>query len=403
LYYSSMPDWKYVSNWYHDLSYSKFNSDYVLKETVAALLKGKENIDPLEKVKIFYSYILENISYSSVSFLHSNYIPQKASRTITTRLGDCKDVSTLFVAMCHEAGISANLVLISTRNNGDKTMPLPSISFNHCIAQLNLNNKTYYLELTDNKLPFGAALAVDLKSDILPVPFVDNTIGDNLITMDMPFRPKNRTKRIHNITLSNKDMLISRKSVYFESFASSLRDSYRNIGSEEQLKKISQVIASDFTVPTKVTDLKFTNLDNLEDSMSIEYKVEIRNILQDVAGMKIVNLPWTEKFASLDAVTEETRKYPLEFWSYLPDDLNSEVMNFTLPTGKSFVEIPQDIHFECANADYHLTFNTKTPGMVIIRRTFERKTEKVTTQEYSAFRNFINQVSESDNKQYAIK
>ena len=403
LYYSSMPDWKYVSNWYHDLSYSKFNTDYVLKETVATLLKGKENIDPLEKVKIFYSYILENISYSSVSFLHSNFIPQKASRTITTRLGDCKDVSTLFVAMCHEAGISANLVLISTRNNGNNMMPLPSINFNHCIAQLNLNNKTYYLELTDNKLPFGAALAVDLKSEILPVPFVDNTIGDKLLKMDMPFRPKNSTKRIHNITLSNRDMLISRKSVYFASFASSLRDSYRNIGSEEQLKKISQVIASDFTVPIKVTDLKFTNLDNLEDSMSIEYKVEIKNILQDVAGMKIVNLPWTEKFASLDAVTEETRNYPLEFWSYLQDDLNSEVMNITLPTGKSFVEIPQDIHFECTNADYHLTFNTKIPGMVIIHRTFERKTEQVTTQEYSAFRDFINHVSESDNKQYAIK
>jgi predicted Zn-dependent protease len=403
LYYSSMPDWKYVSNWYHDLSYSKFNTDYVLKETVANLLKGKENLSPLEKAKIFYYYVLENISYSNVSFLHSNFIPQKASRTITTRLGDCKDVSTLFVALCHEADIKANLVLISTRNYGNSTLPLPSVNFNHCIAQLNLDGKTYYLELTDNKLPFGAAHVIDLKSDILPIPFVDDNTGDKLIKMDMPFRPKNIVNREHSVTISDKDMLIARKSVYFESFASLLRNRYRNIGTEEQLKQISQSVASNFTVPIKVTDLKFTNLDNLVDSMAIEYNLSIKNLIQDVAGMKIFNLPWTEKFSSLDVVTEETRKYPLEFWSFLNDDMNSEVMNVILPKGKAFVEIPQNVYFDCANASYQLTFNTKTPGKVIIHRIFQRKTEQVMPQEYTAFRNFINKVSESDNKQYAIK
>ncbi|MDD4971371.1 MAG: DUF3857 domain-containing protein [Paludibacter sp.] len=403
LYYSSMPDWKYVSNWYHDLSYSKFNTDYVLKETVSNLLQGKENLNSLEKVKIFYNYILENITYSNVSFLHSNFIPQKASRTITTRLGDCKDVSTLFVALCHEVGIDANLVLISTRNNGNNTMPLPSVNFNHCIAQLELDHKTYYLELTDGKLPFGAALTLDLKSDILPIPFNDNTIGDKLLSMDMPFRPKNLVRREHTIQLQNKDMQVSRKSVYFESFASTLRRAYRNIGSEEQMKKMSQSVASDFTVPIKVTDLKFTNLDNLEDSMTIQYNLEIKNIIQEVAGMKILNLPWTGKFSSLDVVAEESRVYPLELWSFMNDDLNSEVMNITLPKGKTFVEIPKDVHIDCKNASYQLTFDTKTPGVVMIQRHFTRKTEQVTPQEYSAFRDFIHQVSESDNKQYAIK
>jgi len=282
-------------------------------------------------------------------------------------------------------------------------MPLPSVNFNHCIAQLNLDNKTYYLELTDNKLPFGAALTLDLKADILPIPFVDNSAGDKLLSMEMPFRPKNMVRRVHDITLINKDIQIARKSVYYESNASALRRSYRNVGSEEQQKKISQVVASDFTVPIKVTGLKFTNLDNLEDSMSIEYNLDIKNIIQEVAGMKILNLPWTGKFASLDIVTEETRKYPLELWSFMNDDFNSEVMNITLPKSKTFVEIPQNAFYECANASYQLTFDTGTPGMVIIHRNFTRKTEQVTPEEYTSFRDFIHQVSESDNKQYAIK
>jgi predicted Zn-dependent protease len=402
-YCSSIPNWRYVSDWYKDLTYSKFNTDYVLKETVASILKNKENSSQIEKAKLFYNYILENISYSNVAFLHSNFVPQKASRTITTRLGDCKDVSTLFVALCNEVGIKANLVLISTRNNGNKTMPLPSVEFNHCIAQLNLDNKTYYLELTDNKLPFGSALTIDLKSQILPIPFTNESYGDKLLNMDMPFRLKNSIKRFHNITLSNSDLIISRKSVYVAEIASSLRETYRDIGSDEQLKHMSQAVASDFTVPIKITDLTFQNLDNLQDSLMINYKVEVKNVLQTVAGMKILNLPWTEKISSLEVVTSEARKYPIEFWSYMMEDINNEEINITLPTGKKFVELPVDVSFDCANASYKLTFDTRNPGKIIGHRTMIRKSEQITPAEYPAFRDFINRVSESDNKSYAIK
>jgi len=403
LYISSVPDWKFVSDWYKDLTTSKFNSDFVLKETVSNLLKGKENISELEKAKLFYNYILENITYSDVSFLHSNFIPQKASRTITTRLGDCKDVSTLFVALCKEAGIKANLVLISTRNNGNNTMLLPAIDFNHCIAQLNLDNKSYYLELTDNTLPFGAAMEVDLNSEILPIPMADENFGDKLIRMEMPFRRKNSMNRFHTVNFNNNDMQITRKSISYEAFASELRETYRNIGSEDQLKKISQAVATDFTTPIKITDLKFTNLDNLTDSLIIEYKMNVKNAVQDVAGMKIFNLPWTEKPASLDVVTEETRKYPLQLWSYMSDENSSEEMIINLPVGKQLIEVPANVKFDCKNASYQLVFDTKTPGKVIVHRYFTRKTEEVAQEEYTSFRDFLNRVSESDNKQYAIK
>lgn len=403
LYYSSMPDWKYVSNWYKDLTYSKFNSDYVLKETVAEILKGHENASQLEKAKLFYYYILENITYSEVSFLQSNFIPQKASRTITTRLGDCKDVSTLFVALCREVGINANLVLISTRNYGNKTMPLPAVDFNHCIAQLNLNDKKFYLELTDKMLPFGAALNLDLNSEILPIPSSDEAFGEKLITFQMPFRPKNMTARTNNIVLTNNDMKIERQSVYYAAIASDRRNIFRNIGSEQQQKTIVEGLASDFIVPIKVTDLNFINLDNLCDSVILNYKVDIKNALQEVAGMKILKLPWSNNITSLQLVTAETRKYPIRLWSEFDEDINTEQMTITLPQGKNMVEIPQNVKLECENASYQLTFESKISGKIIVRRTLQRKTEEVSPQEYNAFKDFLNRVSEADNKQYAIK
>ncbi|HLC83046.1 MAG TPA: DUF3857 domain-containing protein, partial [Bacteroidia bacterium] len=153
---SSIPDWKFISNWYADLANTKAKSDYELKEAVAEVFKDKsKNLTELQKAKLIYEYIEKNVSYSSVSFLQGAFIPQKASRTLNTKLGDCKDVSTLFIAMCREVGVTANLVLVSTRDNGDNYLVHPNVGFNHCIAHLVADGKEYFIELTDNKLSFS--------------------------------------------------------------------------------------------------------------------------------------------------------------------------------------------------------------------------------------------------------
>ena len=106
-------------------------------------LRARENLTDKEKVEIIYTFIVKNIRYSSVSFRQSGLIPQKANSVLNTKIGDCKDVSTLFVAMCKEAGIEdAGLVLVNTRDNGLKDLMLPSISFNHCIGSVTLDGET---------------------------------------------------------------------------------------------------------------------------------------------------------------------------------------------------------------------------------------------------------------------
>jgi len=402
LHYSSLPDWKYVSDWYKDLTTSKFNTDFVLKETLSELLKGKENLSQLEKAKIFYNYILENITYSSVDFLQSNYIPQKASRTITTRLGDCKDLSTLFVTLCRESGINANLVLINTRDNGYNTMPLPSIGFNHCIAQLNIDKKVYYLELTDNTLPFGSALKQDLNSEILPIANDDQKIGDKLMKLDMVGRTTNGSIRTHKISFTKNDMNINRQYIYYGAMASYERNEFKNTGSDERLKKKSEAVAKSFETPTKVTDLQFSKLDDLTDSVTDGYKVEVKNAVQDVAGMKIFSLPWSDT-NSLSIVSSETREYPFEFWSYQSEDKTIEKIIIELPQGKTLAEVPQNLQFDCTAASYILTYDTRTPGKVFVTRSFIRKSDQISIKDYPAFREFMNKISEADNKKYAFK
>jgi predicted Zn-dependent protease len=403
--FSSIPDWTVISNWYKDLTANKIssNSDYILKETLAEILKGKENVSDLEKAKLFYEYILKNITYSSVPFMHSNFIPQKASRTITTRLGDCKDVSTLFVTLCREVGIKANLVLLNTRDNGRNILSLPSNYFNHCIARLEIEGKIYYLELTDNTLPFAAALEADLQSHILPIPYKNESVGDKLLVMDMPFRLKNDLKRKTTITVTNNDFKINCWSARYGELASLYRYYYVDMGTEDRLKDMNQNVASAWSVPVKVTNLKFEHLDDLCDSVPYSYDLEATGAMQEVAGMKIFKLPWSEAIQSLAMVALDERKYSLEFWKYIYSDTEYEEMTFILPKGKQFVEIPKNVKLSCAAADYQLIYNFRKAGQVTVKRIFTKKKDVVSPEEYKNFKKFINAVSENDNKQYVLK
>ncbi len=404
LVFSSVPDWKFIGEWYRDLSSNKIKaeSDYVLGETHAEILKGKENASPLEKAKLFYEYILNNITYSNVSFMQSNFIPQKASRTLTTRLGDCKDVSTLFVTLCRKSGIKANLVLINTRENGKNTQALPSISFNHCIAQLEVDGKTYFLELTDNKLPFGAALDYDLQSNILSIPYKDEPAVNSLSAMDMPFRMKNSIKRQAKASIANNDMNVAYSSIRWGQLASFYRQLYTDMGTEERLKDLNQSIAGEWNTPVKASNLSYTNLENLADSVTSRYDLEMKNALQDVARMKIFRLPWSDAVKSLEITALETRKFPLEFWASLFSDSESEEIELQLPQGKKLVEVPKNIKLECSAAVYELTYNVTKSGVINVKRYFAKKKDVVPTEEYNEFRTFMNAVSENDNKQYAI-
>jgi predicted Zn-dependent protease len=403
LYYSSISDWSFISDWYKDITTSKFNPDFVLKETYAKVMKGNEQKSPQEKAKLIYQYIQDNINYSSVDFLQSNFIPQKASRTITTRLGDCKDLSTLFVALCRMAGVDANLVLILTRDNGSKTLQLPEVGFNHCIARVNLPEGGLYVELTDNALPFGAAVKEDVNAQILNIPAIGVSSTEKLTSLQTPKKLMNGSVRYHQIYFKgNTDLIIDRKINYGGLLGAYERGQFRNVGEDDQFKEKSESVAGQFKMSSKMSKLKFTGLEDLSDTVSVEYSVELKNAIQQVAGLKILTLPWSDT-NSLDLVSLDSRTYPLEYWSYQVEDQTTEIMTINLPVGVKLAEAPQNIQYSCPSAAYSLKFDTSKPSKLIITRYFERKQDVIPPADYAAFKDFMIRVSESDNKQLGLK
>ena len=399
---STIPDWKYVSNWYSDLSSNLAKTDFEIKETVANLLGNKNGLSDLQKAKLIYNYIEDNVSYSNVPFMHGPIIPQKASRTLSTKLGDCKDVSTLFVAMCKEAGVKANLILVDTRDNGMQQLNLPSIDFDHCVAQLQADGKKYYVELTDQKLSFATIPTIDLNSNILFIPRNGDSSATQLSKFYSDNRSVNGITRESQLKFENNDVILSRKNIKTGMFASQMRSDYDNQGRDKQEKMITQALASDFTTPMKLLSLHLGDLKTRSDTFTYDYSFNIKNHLSEVVGFKIFRLPWSEGVRSLDFLSLETRKYPFLVWAYNAAEASKETMNIEIPKGATLAEQPKTVTLTCSAADYSLTY-TSTPGNLKVVREMKFKKDIVAPEEYAQFRDFYNKVAEADSKQIGFK
>lgn len=400
---TSIPDWSYVANWYSDLSNVKAKSDFEIKEKVKELMAGKQGLNDLEKAKLIYNYIEENFNYSDVPFLHSALTPQGASRTLRTRLGDCKDLSTLFVAMGKEAGLNTNLVLVDTRNNGDKNLDLPTIGFNHCIAELKTGDKNYLVELTDNHLPFGTMGYTLLNANGLFIPKDGaSTTAANLSKLNSNDRPQNFIERNTTLKFNGNNAEVERKNKRYGSEAAVVRSNYKDKGEEDRRKDLLSALSSEFNRKVTLKNLALSGLESLSDTMQMNYSFAIDKYASDLMGMQIFKLPWSDSYGSLDFVSLEERKYPLNIWAFSSTPKDKETITIQLPAGKKLAEIPKNIVLTHPAISYSLTYVVK-PTSVVVTREVKYLKEQVGVADYESFREIITKMNEADVKQYGLK
>lgn len=402
LFISSFPDWKFISNWYSDLAKTKAKSDFEVKETAQELFKGKENLSKLEKVMLIHDYIVKNIRYSLVSFRQSGLIPQKASKVINTRVGDCKDVSTLFVALCREAGIdSVRLVLINTRDNGQKDLLLPSIDFNHCIGNVTVDGKEYFVELTSDKNGFTSHPTVLKNSYALKIYDELEGTSQEPFYLAPPTAIPDNIIRVTDAQFSGKEMTINTKTTKYGDWASDVRHQYADIPETERRKKLLQNLTGDNS-SIKLNTYKFNDLEAISDSIVYDYNYTIGNTVTQITGLNIFSFPWSTKFSSIAFLSSEERKYPIRVWGYLQYNVSEETISLTLPEGTKLAELPANVHLKCNAAEYTVTYKV-VGNKIVAKRTVRILADIVPVAEYNEFKKFFEKVVEEDTRQLAFK
>ncbi|UKJ08972.1 DUF3857 domain-containing protein [Solitalea lacus] len=399
LFVSSIPDWDFVSKWYNDLASYKAKADYEVKEVVNDLFKDKRNLTDQQKVKIIYNYIIKNITYSSVSFRQSGLIPQRPATVINTRIGDCKDVSTLFVTLCKEVGVAANLVLVNTRDNGLNGLVLPSIDFNHCIAKASFGGKEYYFELTSNFLPFGANYSNSVNSQILDITQPGKTAA--LSNLNPATRLLNVINRKTNVLLVDNSLNIQENTCQTGGPGAYIKSYYGEKSEQEQKKLITQAISHSYP-NVLVNSVKFQGLETGADTTKCSLSYSLNDVMNEVGGMSIFTLPWSSKTAAKDFVFTQDRKYPIDVSEVFYADIDTETITLTIPDKKTIVDVPASVSLTGSVGEYSMSYKL-AGNKLVCTRMFKLKQQVIPLADIATFNEFYRKVIASDNKQLAIK
>jgi hypothetical protein len=170
----------------------------LFKDDIRLMTSGAT--DSLEKAKKIYSFVRAQLS------LNENYYPTKyaidgAKTTYETKRGSVGDINLSLVAALQEAGINANPVILSTRENGFPNHIYPTlIDFNYVIVHLRIGRNEYLLDATDDFLPFG----------LIPQKCLNGKgwiVKKNPVEIDLVSKAKRKSVISLNIKLSDDGLL----------------------------------------------------------------------------------------------------------------------------------------------------------------------------------------------------
>ncbi len=373
---STYSDWNALGRWYWGLVQEQLDLD---DETRKKLLEiTKDSKTDLEKVKAVYAWVTKNTRYVALEFGIYGFKPRRCVQTVNRGWGDCKDKATVIVTFLRELGIESNLVILRTGMRGDFHSKLPSLApFDHAIAYV--PSLDLYLDGTAEhtgifELPVmdqGALglLVLDGKAKLVRLPSADPT--KNVVSRELEVDlKKDGSARI------DLDYSVVGQS------APSYRARYEAESSRKD--RISSDLGSEFPgLELDKNGIKTSDLSNGEAPVNIEVKGNVPRFARhegDSLSMSVtINTRLTPRYAALS-----TRQQDIRIQGF---STNKETVTIQLPPGAEVEASPPETNHDSKFGSYGVSTNI-SGRTVTVESHLSLKVDRVTPQEYAAFRKF---------------
>lgn len=385
---SSLKNWESISTWYEMLSEGKTISSPELQTLADSLFTP--SMTKKEKVKNVQDWIVRNIRYSHQLFRQSGYVPQDATKTLLTRIGDCKDMATIGKALLKLAGIRSDLVLVNT-NDQERKATLPMDIFNHCILWVDLDGGRY-IDFTANQngwetLPRSDQLALSLR--INP----DKADSALAISLDL----EGDFMRRESWDTLTKDGSLRRRMVTLRggNFAASFREDY----GQESLERIQDVSLASLQYSYPGVELFRLNpgeLDSLQKDIRYESHYAIRNFAPPQKSAWVIPIPWSDQIEPNRLPGEKIRHYPWVIWKdWVFWGEFRQKTHLQLPSGLKVVSIPENQTLSSKAGQYTTRYQL-TGSLLEMERVWVPKPIEVSPQEYPAVRRELEKLIAAD-------
>lgn len=278
-------EWGTVGDDYCDLIADRLKPDPIVAETVKSVTTGLANDQ--EKIAALSRYVQRQLNYQGVEFGVRGLMPNGAARTLANGYGDCKDHSLLLKQLLDAAGIPAQLALVSSLSDGDRS--LPSVSqFDHMIVSLprGSEDNRIFLDCTAKHSDPSQATADDFAGkyalilepgasrlvEIKPRAFIGTEIRcgrEVTITYDDPAQ-------------ETADATIRENVTFNANAAAGLRQAFIGMKPHEREETMAGLISEQGDV--EVSRLEIKNLEESSEPLTIDCEYRIDDLFHRVGG-----------------------------------------------------------------------------------------------------------------------
>lgn len=384
---SDWKSWNDISKWYYE---DFFKPQLIVGSAVknkAAEIIGDET-DNKEKVRKIYNYI-QNLRYVAIELGDGSIRPTEPNLVLEREYGDCKDLSTLLIALLRSQEISAKPAICLTASKGKVDRNFPSWNFNHMIVLVNVGDDELWIDATVphcelGELPYeceditAMVLHDDGTAEMKNTPNSNSSDNQTLINMYVQINESGDAE--FNVNLK-----------YIGERNHSMRYLFSRIN-EEDRKDYLQELVADTYLNAQVSDIKFSDLSTIKNSFDLSFKFNVGKVLQKQGDMYFLTTDPFEFFDELSWLGKEKRKYDLQF-NY-PYTIKKQI-TINYPESKFELKgLPEELVVSTNELNYKKQFLSNNFNQLSINENFDLRAKTVNFNRYAGFRDSYQKIQD---------
>jgi Transglutaminase-like superfamily. len=344
-----------------------------------------------EKLQFAYNLIQKKIKWNNQDACFGS---QTLKKTMDTKSGNSADINFLFIEMLRKAGITVNPILFSTRDNGRISPFSPTIrKFNYMIAGATVEGKTYYLDASQEYLPFG----------MIPEKLLGcngHEVSNKALTppCSITLKPtlKDKVTTSTNLQMDSTGSIIGKISI--------IREDYNAIDFKNMLKEytdqdayIEKLEAQNTSV--HINSFNCSNVNNLDEPLKEEMKITLNNNSAN-NEVVVINPNFFPDIKDNPFVSEK-RNAPISFSEPLE---YISIANILLPQNFHIIEIPKSITISSPDKNITLVYNVYANETVVsIRMKFTVDKLNFDLSEYGVVRQLFEMLIQKQSESIVLK
>jgi hypothetical protein len=342
----------------------------------------------MQKINTIYDWVNENIEWDDDLWYYATKSPNEIFKK---RKGNSADLNFMLIGLLREAGVEANPVILSTRENGKAFMEFPFLrQYNHTIAHVDLDGKMLLLDCGDPTRPPGMIRTDALNGKGYLVKKKDAKWINIMPSM-------NAQTSVANMTMTEDGALKGSMGFQFKGIVGA--EKRKEADGDESGNTLKAALAKKYP-DWHVDSVLFKNLKNSREPLQENLYLRINNVGQ-VNDDFIYVKPTLQSGWEKNPFKLPTRFYPVEF----PYPINDQyVLNLKIPKGYKIEEMPKSVNYNFPPDDAKFQYLIAAQGdnvNLIVRVAIKKMLFSI--ENYEFLKKFFDDIAAKLDEQIVLK